>query len=222
MTDARSEILGRITAIERAPVEPVNRAYRRTSALDHDSLVALFCARTADYRAEVRRIPAAETAEAIQAVCAARSAARIVVSTGLPRSWRPQVLEISEDADGPARALDLVDGVITGCTVAIAETGTIVLTGSEREGRRALTLVPDLHICVVEEEQIVELVPEAISRIAPLVQAERRPITMISGPSATSDIELNRVEGVHGPRDLVVLVIAGSRTEQSQPVSGSR
>lgn len=203
-------MLRRITAIERAPAEPTARRYRTVSALDHEARTSLFCARAADYRAEVCRISAAHTAEAIQSACASRGAVRIAVPAGLPRAWRPQVPGIFEDAGEPARELDLVDAVITGCTVAIAETGTIVITGSDREGRRALTLVPDLHICVVEEEQIVELVPEAISRIAPLVRAERRPITMISGPSATSDIELDRVEGVHGPRDLVVLVVAGS------------
>jgi L-lactate dehydrogenase complex protein LldG len=100
-----------------------------------------------------------------------------------------------------------MDGVITGCTVAIAETGTIVLSGAAHEGRRAITLVPDLHICVVDEAQIVELVPEAFARLADLGM-QTRSITLISGPSATSDIELSRVEGVHGPRDLVVLVRA--------------
>ena len=101
--------------------------------------------------------------------------------------------------------LDAADGALTGSTVAIAETGTIVLTAGPREGRRAITLVPDLHICVVIESQIVELVPEAFELIA-RENLERRPITLISGPSATSDIELSRVEGVHGPRKLFILV----------------
>jgi L-lactate dehydrogenase complex protein LldG len=105
-----------------------------------------------------------------------------------------------------ARALDALDGVITGCTVAIAQTGTIALTGGQHEGRRALSLVPDLHICIVEQRQIVEIVPEAVALLGDLVARERRPITLVSGPSATSDIELSRVEGVHGPRTLVVLV----------------
>src|SRR5262249_61414189 len=100
------------------------------------------------------------------------------------------------------RELEAADGALRGCTVAAAETGTIVLTAAPHEGRRALTLVPDLHVCVVREEQVVELVPEAFDALA----GTTRPVTFVSGPSATSDIELNRVEGVHGPRTLVVLV----------------
>jgi len=113
-----------------------------------------------------------------------------------------------EDASLSFDELDRVDGVLTGCTVAIAETGTIVLSGGPTEGRRAISLVPDLHICVVGEEQVVETVPEAMAQLGELVRAERRPLTFISGPSATSDIELNRVEGVHGPRLLIVLVVS--------------
>jgi L-lactate dehydrogenase complex protein LldG len=104
------------------------------------------------------------------------------------------------------QALDGLDGALTGCTAAIAETGTIVLTADEREGRRALTLVPDVHICVVQASQIVELVPEAIALLGEITARSGRPITLISGPSATSDIELSRVEGVHGPRTLVVVI----------------
>jgi L-lactate dehydrogenase complex protein LldG len=116
-------------------------------------------------------------------------------------------VELVEDAPLSFDALDRVDGVLTGCTVAIAETGTIVLSGGPTEGRRAITLVPDLHVCVVAEHQVVETVPEAMAQLGELVGAERRPLTFISGPSATSDIELNRVEGVHGPRRLIVLVV---------------
>jgi L-lactate dehydrogenase complex protein LldG len=102
--------------------------------------------------------------------------------------------------------LDALDGILTACELAIAETGTIVLASGAGSGRRALTLVPDLHICLVEADQIVELVPEAIARLGPVVRDMRRPLTLVSGPSATSDIELDRVEGVHGPRRLAVVI----------------
>ena len=109
-----------------------------------------------------------------------------------------------DDPPLDAAALDALDGVLTGCAVAIAETGTIVLSGGPEEGRRALTLVPDLHVCLVEAEQVVETVPEAFDVLRGVA---RRPLTFVSGPSATSDIELKRVEGVHGPRRLVVVII---------------
>jgi L-lactate dehydrogenase complex protein LldG len=105
-------------------------------------------------------------------------------------------------------ALDAADGVLTSCAVAIAQTGTIVLDGGAGQGRRAITLIPDYHLCVVRESQIVELVPEAMAQLEPAARAGR-PITFISGPSATSDIELHRIEGVHGPRTLDVIVVDG-------------
>jgi len=127
---------------------------------------------------------------------------RIGVPPGLPESWRPA--NVTEDHGLDAHELDGLDGVLTGCTVAIAETGTLVLAGGALEGRRALTLVPDLHVCVVRTDQVVETVPEAFASLRGL---ERRPLTFVSGPSATSDIELQRVEGVHGPRSLVVVIL---------------
>jgi L-lactate dehydrogenase complex protein LldG len=127
---------------------------------------------------------------------------RIGVPPGIPIAWRPT--GAVEDYGLTAHELDGLDGVLTGCTVAIAETGTLVLAAGPTEGRRALTLVPDLHICVVYTGQIVETVPEAFALLRGL---ERRPLTFVSGPSATSDIELKRVEGVHGPRTLVVLIV---------------
>lgn len=185
MTGAREEILARIRATTRTPL-PVSRDYHRSGRRTREERVALFCERVSDYRADVKR-----TSD----VAAEANLGRLVVPPSFPISWRPP--EAFEDAGLDARELDQVDGVLTACAVAIAQTGTIVLAGE----RRALSLVPDLHVCVVCESQIVELVPEAIARLDP-----GQPITFISGPSATSDIELSRVEGVHGPRQLVVLV----------------
>jgi L-lactate dehydrogenase complex protein LldG len=170
----------------------------------------MLCERLEDYRALARRVSAAQLHDTITEVFATRGAARIGIPAGLPNEWRPGGVELIEDHSTlDARELDRLDGVLTGCTVAIAETATIVLAGGPLEGRRALTLVPDLHVCVVREEQIVELVPEAMARLDDLAGRERRPLTFISGPSATSDIELSRVEGVHGPRTLVVLIVSG-------------
>ena len=204
MTDARAELLERIrSAAHGAPPVAIPTEFRASGTLDPDMRVARFCERVGDYRAEVRRVT--DVAAAVAAAARERAATRFVVPAGLPHAWRPAVIELVDDAGFSPTELDHMDGVITGCTVAIAETGTIVLSGGAPEGRRAITLVPDLHICVVDEAQIVELVPEAFLRLAEL-GVQTRPITFISGPSATSDIELDRVEGVHGPRDLVVLV----------------
>jgi L-lactate dehydrogenase complex protein LldG len=207
MTTARDEILGRIRAVTRAASEPVPRAYRRHGELAAGARVRLFAARVADYRAEVHEIAAGQVAAAIASACREHGVARLGVPAGLPRDWRPDSLEVVEDRGLSPRELDALDGAATGCTIGVAETGTIVLAGGPAEGRRALTLVPDLHICVIRCEQIVELVPEAMTIIELLVRHERRPLTFVSGPSATSDIELSRVEGVHGPRTLVALII---------------
>jgi L-lactate dehydrogenase complex protein LldG len=184
MTTAREEILARIdSALRDAPAAPppVPRDYRRSAS--YDDLVALFAERVSEYRANVRR--SADPDAAVAEVLAEHGATRVV-----------------RDAHAVMRAheLDAMDAVVTDCEVAIAETGTIVLTG--RQGRRASTLVPDLHVCVVETSRIVATVPEAIERL----DSTAGPVTFIAGPSATSDIELSRVEGVHGPRRLEVIV----------------
>ena len=202
MSIARDEILERIRAIDRGHFAPHRREYRREGDLSRSELVERFCERVADYRAEVQRLPRSAVAEAV----AAKGLRRIGIPSGLPAGWRPAGVELVEDHGLTPRELDRLDGVVTACTLAIAETGTIVLSGSSSEGRRALTLVPDLHVCVVDESQIVGVVPEAIAALGELVREERRPLTFVSGPSATSDIELSRVEGVHGPRTLIVLV----------------
>jgi len=187
---------------------PIPREYRRSGSLDAAEAIDLLCERIGDYRAEVARVAEGELGEAIARAFASAGAARVCVPTGVPAAWLVEGgPEFVADAPLTLDQLDKLDGVLTGATLAIAETGTIVLTAGPTEGRRALTLVPDLHVCVVGEEQVVETVPEAMSALAELATEQRRPLTFISGPSATSDIELSRVEGVHGPRNLVVLVV---------------
>jgi L-lactate dehydrogenase complex protein LldG len=217
VSDARAEILARVReAIDGDP--PLNptipRDYRRADDRTRTELVELFCERVADYHAEVHRVGSDAVATAVFDACSHHRAGRLVIPLGLPDAWRPSEVELIDDHGLSPQALDQLDGVITGSTVAIAETGTIALTAGEREGRRALTLVPDLHICVVEQDQIVGIVPDALAVLGPLVTRQRRPITLVSGPSATSDIELSRVEGVHGPRQLVVLVVADPEESQ--------
>lgn len=208
MIDARAEILARARAAQTDPgtALAVPRRYRRTGELGDVARVELFCSRVSDYQAKVIPVASEEIAAAIDDECARREVQRLVIPAGLPAEWRPTRVELIRDAGLTPAELDVLDGVITGCTVAIAETGTIALSGGHHEGRRAISLVPDLHICVVEHRQIVELVPEALRTLADAAR-RRSPMTLISGPSATSDIELSRVEGVHGPRQLVVIVV---------------
>jgi L-lactate dehydrogenase complex protein LldG len=202
------------------------RAYRRAH---HDAagtdIVALFAERAADYRAVVERVSEADLAAAIARVLA--DLPTLMVPDGLPPQWLAALPAVGPvEADGPAepgaadptgrpaagriihddpplsaRELDAVAGVVTGCAVAIAETGTIILDHGPGQGRRALTLVPDFHLVVVRADQVAADLPDAIARLDPA-----RPHTLISGPSATSDIELIRVEGVHGPRNLHILI----------------
>ncbi len=206
---ARDAILSRIRdAIAGAALPAAEPpAYRTQDSRSRDEIVTVFAERVAEYRATVHRVAEADVAARAASICADQGAARLGVPAGLPAEWRPPDVELVDDQDLTAAELDELDGAITGCAVAIAETGTFVLDGGAGQGRRALSLVPDLHVCVVRAEQVVGLVPEAIEH---LEQAARqgRPLTFVSGPSATSDIELNRVEGVHGPRILHVLLVS--------------
>jgi L-lactate dehydrogenase complex protein LldG len=204
VSGAREVVLGRVRRSTGEAPE-VTRGYRRAGDLDPAARIELLCERIGDYKAEVRRVEPTELGGAIAEALTARGAQRIAVPPELADGWRPQGLEVVEDAGLSPHELAALDGVVTGCTLAIAETGTIVLSSGPAEGRRALTLVPDLHVCVVYEEDVVELLPEATPALTELARG-RRPLTFVSGPSATSDIELSRVEGVHGPRTLVVLV----------------
>jgi L-lactate dehydrogenase complex protein LldG len=199
---ARDEILGRIrTALADVPAdEPAAARLRPIHPAPGD--VDRFAERAADYRATVVRVETGEVASAVAAACARHDARRLVAPDGLPDGWAPEAVELLVDAPLDRDTVAGADGVLTTCALAIAETGTIILDAGAGQGRRALTLLPDLHICVVPADRIVAGVPDAIARLA----ATRAPITFISGPSATSDIELNRVEGVHGPRRLEIIV----------------
>ncbi len=208
MADARAEVLARVRrALGGAPDVPdVPRAYRGAGEAGVADPVALFCERVAEYRATVHRVPPGDVAALVTDRALALGARRIAVPPGLP--WQPRDPElVVNDPPLSARALDGIDGVLTGCALAIADTGTIVLDGAGTSGRRALSLVPDLHLCVVDAAQVVAGVPDAIAALAGAI-ATGHPLTLISGPSATSDIELRRVEGVHGPRTLEVIVTA--------------
>jgi L-lactate dehydrogenase complex protein LldG len=215
VSTARKEILARIAAANGAAAPPAEvdaayaalpRGYRRAH---HDpartDIVALFAERAADYRAIVERVAPADLGGAVARVLA--DVSRFVVPAGLPAAW---LAELPSDAaqrivrDEPvlsARELDKISGVVTGCAAAIAETGTIIVDHGAGQGRRALTLVPDFHLVVVLADQVAADIAGALARLDPA-----RPHTFISGPSATSDIELIRVEGVHGPRNLHILV----------------
>jgi L-lactate dehydrogenase complex protein LldG len=206
---ARDEIFDRIRSAlgNDPPVPDVPREYHgagAAAAAGDEEVVALFCERAAEYRATVRRVAAGELGVAVGLALEEHGAHRVAVAPGL--ALAPDGVELlADDPPLTPRDLDAADGVLTGCALAIAETGTIVLDGGAESGRRALTLVPDLHVCVVDAARVHASVPDAIAALAPAA-AEGRPITFVSGPSATSDIELERVEGVHGPRRLVILV----------------
>ena len=195
---------------ERPEDVPVERGYRREDDAPRDEIVARFAENVAEYEATVHRVDESKLAGRIGEILENRGLTRLVVPPLLPEAWIPGGVEVLRDAARPCltnEELDGADGVLTGCALGIGQTGTIVLDAGPAQGRRALTLLPDHHLCVVREEQVVGLVPEAFAKLEETVRDEGRAVTFISGPSATSDIELNRVEGVHGPRALEVLIV---------------
>jgi L-lactate dehydrogenase complex protein LldG len=204
---ARDVVLERIQAAlsDRPPPVEIPRAYETTLPSGVD-IVERFHERVADYRANVHRVDDVQLPGAIARVLAGHDATRVVIPSGVPDTWFGMLGSgfefVADDPPLSNMHLDAVDGVLTGCGVAIAETGTIVLDAGPAQGRRALSLLPDLHVCVVMSDQIVGTVAEGLRRLDPT-----RPLTWISGPSATSDIELRRVEGVHGPRRLEVVIV---------------
>lgn len=212
---ARTEMLARIAAAvdgvradaPDAAYAELPRTYRATDEEATGTRLDSFEERLVDYDVEVLRSTVEGLPAAVAAELGRRRASDLVVPLDLPTRWLAAAGHVDRVPDDvPAETLDRADGVLTGCAVAVAETGTIALDGGSGQARRAATLVPDLHLCVVMASQVVGLVPEAVERLAPAVR-EGRPITWISGPSATSDIELVRVAGVHGPRTLVVILV---------------
>jgi len=177
--------------------------YRERGELSGDALLSLLAERLADYRALVRVTTAVALAGEISLALQRRGADTVVIPPQL-RLPLPDFVAVTVDDGLTAAELDSFDAVVTRAAVAIAETGTIILDGSPDQGRRAISLVPDYHLCIVAADQVVHLVPEAVARLA---ASAARPLTWISGPSATSDIELERVEGVHGPRTLEVILV---------------
>jgi L-lactate dehydrogenase complex protein LldG len=216
--NAREEVLARIADAHRVAPPPnlryedISREYRTTSDSPAEMLTELLIDRLVDYRALVRQCSVDDLGATVAHALAERGADTVAAAAGLDPSWTSNLSVavltdgLSEDDQLSVSELDGVDGVITSCAVAIAETGTLILDGSAGQGRRVITLIPDYHLCVVFVDQIVPDVPQALARLE-----ATRPLTMISGPSATSDIELNRVEGAHGPRTLEVIIVGPSR-----------
>lgn len=221
---AREAVLGRIRAAladvpsgEEPSTDGIERSYRRHLASGEGALVETFVDKLQGYKVTVTRTPRAAAREAIGAILSRRNLRTLVTPADFPANLEPADLPFrrdtfhrsgngSDNAGLSREEIAAADGAVTLCAVAIAQTGTIVLDGGAGQGRRALSLLPDYHLCVVDAGQIVGLVPEAVERTADAVRAGR-PLTFVSGPSATSDIELNRVEGVHGPRTLDVLIL---------------
>lgn len=211
---ARDVILGRITnaladvpGTEGPDAVTVARDYRISDTSSREDVIERFLDLVADYKATVHRVREPELRAAIAAACESRAVKSLAVPEDVPQDWIPAGVTAHREPGLSVDDLDRCDGVLTGCSVGIAQTGTVVLDSGPLQGRRVLTLVPDYHLCVVRADQVVGLVPEAIARIMASPGGTRRPITFISGPSATSDIELNRVEGVHGPRTLEVILV---------------
>ena len=207
MSEARAVIMGRIREAldDRPPVPAVTWRYGLPVGTGDLDAVERFIERVADYQARVDRVGTDGVGEAIAAALHAAGADRVVADAAVRATWPDSARWVADD-NLTTYDLDSIDAVVTTATVAIANTGTIILDHGDGQGRRALSLVPDVHVCVVEAGQIVDDVPKAVARLIDS-GLHTRPLTWISGPSATSDIELDRVEGVHGPRTLHVVVV---------------
>ena len=208
MSSAREEILERIRSSNRVakavPGTSIERGYRRAGALSRGDVVALLINRLEDYGAGIFRCDDTSVAETVATALARRQKKSLAIPPQFPEEWLPHGIDFIRDQRLSYSELSQCEGALTACTAAIAMTGAILLSHREREGRRALSLIPDYHLCVVSSQQLVETVPEGLAR---LKEFRCRPITTIAGPSATADIEMIRVKGVHGPRTLDVILV---------------
>jgi len=204
----RDEIIARIrVAVPLAASAAPRAAYRRAWVADRAEIIARFIERLSDYHVGVIRARGeVEIRPAATRQLAARGITSLVIPADMPGSWRPLSPVAREDTGLSMADLNAAEGAMTGSFIGIAETGTVVLDAGLGQGRRALSLLPDYHLCVVRESDVVGIVPEAIAALQPRVMLGA-PITFFSGPSATADIELDRVEGVHGPRTLDVILV---------------
>jgi L-lactate dehydrogenase complex protein LldG len=202
---AREQVLARIRQNQGGPADQsIPREYADSSLLAREEVVEQFADRLRDYNATVHRCAVSAIAETVGGILRERKRSGLLVPAGLPAAWLPAGFSFRVDEGLSYAELDASEGVLTACDVAIALTGTIVIAHSPAQGRRALSLVPDYHLCVVHLDQLVATVPEGMRRMAALLPA---PLTTISGPSATSDIEMIRIKGVHGPRTLEVILV---------------
>jgi L-lactate dehydrogenase complex protein LldG len=211
VSSAREEILVRVRrglADVPANERPEDVRVRRGYLLhEPEGTLERFVERVADYGSVVELVREGDVGVAVEALCRTFEVSSIVVPGDLPSTWIPSGVQAIADDGLDMHALDRVGAALTGCALAIAETGTVILDAGARQGRRALTLIPDVHVCVIEQEQVVDGVPAAVRRLSGELRRSRRPLTFVSGPSATSDIELARVEGVHGPRRFGLILV---------------
>ncbi len=214
--DARSEILSAIRSANRGATDfsraerayaEIPRTYTQHAAMPRDETIALLTERLIDYNADVVPCTADQLPSTIHDALQRHNAVRVLIPEDFPRNLLPDGLATMPDTNLTPAELDGFDAAVTLCTLAIAETGTLVLQGLAGQGRRAATLVPDVHVCVLRVEDLVNTVPEAFERLA---STATRPLTFVSGPSATADIEMTRIKGVHGPRQLHILLLQDS------------
>ncbi len=209
MLDTIRKAISDVPEAEKPGDIEILRMYMQEGNLPGTEIVHLFMERVGEYQATVKQVGKKDLVDVVDERCQKHSVNRLVVPEGFPKEFLPtSVTPLFDFIDKPLSHLELdeSDGVITTCAHAVAQTGTIILNAGNGQGRRALTLVPDYHLCLVHQDQILHLIPEGFKALEGSVKKERRPITFISGPSATSDIELSRVEGVHGPRRLDVII----------------